>query len=61
MYCCLCKSEMKCYDDVNNIGFRADFMKCEHCGIKADVELSSGLLQNVRSVSFYWDGKGDKV
>lgn len=56
MYCCLCKTELVCYDDVNNTGFRADFMKCPNCGVKADVILSNQSPQNVKSVSFYWDG-----
>jgi len=55
MYCCLCKTELICYDDVNNIGLRLDFMKCPQCGVKADIILSSGELKNVKSVSFYWE------
>lgn len=48
MYCCLCKTELICYDDVNNIGLRLDFMKCPQCGVKADIILSSGELKNVK-------------
>jgi hypothetical protein len=37
MKCFTCKTEMKCYSDVNDISNRIDFVKCEKCGSRADI------------------------
>ena len=38
MKCYTCKSKMKCYDDMNNVNYRADLFKCEKCKSEAYVE-----------------------
>jgi DNA-directed RNA polymerase subunit RPC12/RpoP len=37
MECVTCKTEMKCVDDVNDIGTRIDWLVCPKCGSKAEV------------------------
>ena len=36
MKCFTCKTEMACFDDVNDIDVRIDFVKCPKCGSVAD-------------------------
>jgi Zn finger protein HypA/HybF involved in hydrogenase expression len=37
MKCLTCKTEMKCYDDVNEISTRIDWVKCPKCGSIAEI------------------------
>ena len=37
MKCHTCKTEMICYNDVNEISTRIDFEKCPKCNSKADI------------------------
>ncbi|MCX8129796.1 MAG: hypothetical protein N3I35_06820 [Clostridia bacterium] len=37
MKCFTCKTEMNCYDDVNEISKRIDFVECPKCHSKADI------------------------
>jgi len=38
MKCITCKSEMICYDDVNDISIRIDWVKCPKCNSKAEIQ-----------------------
>lgn len=38
MECHTCRTKMKCYDDVNDISTRIDWLKCPKCGSWAEVE-----------------------
>ncbi len=37
MKCFTCKEEMKCYDDINDISVRIDFVKCPKCNSMAEI------------------------
>jgi hypothetical protein len=37
MDCITCKTPMKCYDDVNDISVRIDWVICPKCGAKAEI------------------------
>jgi Zn finger protein HypA/HybF involved in hydrogenase expression len=37
MKCFTCHTEMECYNDVNNISTRIDFVKCPKCGSEANI------------------------
>lgn len=37
MKCHTCKTEMKCYDDVNDMSVRIDWLKCPKCNSWAEV------------------------
>lgn len=37
MKCINCGEEMKCCDDVNNSGFRVDWLKCPNCKSEAEI------------------------
>lgn len=37
MKCLTCKTEMECYDDVNDEHARIDWEKCPKCGSKAEI------------------------
>jgi ssDNA-binding Zn-finger/Zn-ribbon topoisomerase 1 len=37
MKCFTCKTKMVCFDDVNTISIRIDFVKCPKCGSEADI------------------------
>ena len=37
MKCITCKTEMKCFDDVNEISTRIDWLKCPKCKSTAEV------------------------
>jgi len=38
MKCLTCQTTMKCYDDVNDISVRIDWVKCPKCGSQAEIQ-----------------------
>ena len=38
MKCHTCSTKMQCYDDVNDISTRLDFVKCPLCGSEATIQ-----------------------
>lgn len=38
MECLVCKTEMKCINDVNYTSTRIDWLKCPKCGSVAEIE-----------------------
>jgi len=41
MKCITCKTIMVCFDDVNEVSTRIDFVKCPKCGLSADIIYSN--------------------
>ena len=37
MKCLKCETEMKCYNDVNDIAVRIDWKRCPNCGAEAEL------------------------
>jgi Zn finger protein HypA/HybF involved in hydrogenase expression len=37
MKCLTCQTRMECYDDVNEVSARIDFVKCPKCGSLANI------------------------
>lgn len=37
MKCHTCKTVMECYDDVNDVGVRIDWVKCPKCSSTAEI------------------------
>jgi len=41
MKCIKCKTEMACYNDVNDISVRIDWLRCSKCSSEAEVVYST--------------------
>ena len=63
MICQCCREEMKCVDDVNDIGTRIDWMRCPKCDSFAEIIYDDQKRDQIDSITwkrnYDWDGSGD--